>query len=485
LESVNNEYTYWCIDNICFEEKVTTPILDYHGDLEIIWPVLPHYPANRVMSLVNSGMGEIEVSAVDIVGDQVFSWLNSVSLPFSLNGSKQPDSPLCQLSLVLNIGFAPLESASYHAILRMTTSVGVLEFPLNGQGRSCDQAVPVEIGENWSPTQNTIYSYTAVVDELVTVSSCDPRNTVSPYQYSYDSFLGIFGSCDINNKIAENDDVEWEGCEFNRASSGATVMVRQGQTIYITWPFMYHNPLHAWDGFYFHVQSTPSTIPIDLGLNQTAYIGYEPLSCVTISPIIDGGVPPYSYQWSTGETTETITICPDNLPGSKALYEYSLIVIDSNGEVGIAFGTINIVDVRCGDDNDKVLMCKKTGKGTKQKHHTICVSPNAVPAQLATGATLGPCGDGAPVRDILTDLDFQIYPNPNFGEFRIQGTIDHDEKTSIRLLNVLGQIVYDENIAIPVGNFVHNIKLLDAMPGNYFITIRNGDNFYRQSLMIE
>lgn len=169
----------------------------------------------------------------------------------------------------------------------------------------------------------------------------------------------------------------------------------------------------------------------------------------------------------------------------KSLAEYFVTITDSRGATGQASVFVNIVDVRCGNKLDKVLVCKTTGNGKKQKKESICVSPNAVPAHLANGATLGDCGGGLPGRDGFPGEElFTVYPNPNPGDFTIEGIIFHDEKTLIEIRNILGQTMYREEVSLPSGSFVHRIKLLDAMPGMYFLMIRNGTDITRQSVIV-
>ncbi|MBL4703752.1 MAG: hypothetical protein JKY54_04475, partial [Flavobacteriales bacterium] len=44
-----------------------------------------------------------------------------------------------------------------------------------------------------------------------------------------------------------------------------------------------------------------------------------------LAPIISGGIPPYTYQWGTGQTTPTISVSP------SASQAYCLVVTDANG----------------------------------------------------------------------------------------------------------------------------------------------------------
>jgi hypothetical protein len=49
--------------------------------------------------------------------------------------------------------------------------------------------------------------------------------------------------------------------------------------------------------------------------------------------------------------------------------------------------TVRVIDARCGDLNDKVLVCGRTGANPTQ----VCVNRDAVPALLANWGTLDGC----------------------------------------------------------------------------------------------
>jgi len=171
----------------------------------------------------------------------------------------------CTGVLDLNVEFSPQSSGDFNAIMRINTDENVIDIPLTGFATGCEDAIPSVIGENWSQSQNTIYTYTADGQELLTISSCHPNNTTDPYQYSYDTYLYVYQSCDAGSLIAENDDVEWENCEYNRAASGVTVVVEAGETIYIAWPLIWPGSAHSEDGFMFTISSgrVPDDIYVD------------------------------------------------------------------------------------------------------------------------------------------------------------------------------------------------------------------------------
>jgi uncharacterized delta-60 repeat protein len=128
-------------------------------------------------------------------------------------------------------------------------------------------------------------------------------------------------------------------------------------------------------------------IPDALALSQgvsanTVYPGYSPASTITLIAQPNGSGP-YTYQWSTGATTQSIVVSP----GTETTYYVT--VTNASGCFVQMSKTVKVIDVRCGNKGDKVLICKVAlGNGNTQ---TLCLSPSAVPSHLATGSYLGSC----------------------------------------------------------------------------------------------
>ncbi|MFK7784395.1 MAG: hypothetical protein AB8B56_04715 [Crocinitomicaceae bacterium] len=120
-------------------------------------------------------------------------------------------------------------------------------------------------------------------------------------------------------------------------------------------------------------------IPVDLSANPTGGTGG-----------------PYTYLWSTGETSSTITVNPN------VTTTYSVSVTDANGcteNMSTNSTTVTVLN-RCGNNNQKSLICH-VPSGNNGNPQTICVSPNALNAHLATlwdlhgGDYCGPCASNS------------------------------------------------------------------------------------------
>ncbi len=133
----------------------------------------------------------------------------------------------------------------------------------------------------------------------------------------------------------------------------------------------------------------------------TLYWGYEPMQCATLQPAVASDAP-YEMIWSNGATTNSIEVCFD-APGRY--------IVRMNGVTGCMSTDsvfVNIVDVHCGNNDEKVAVCHTT-PGNPANAHTICINADGVPAHLAHGCSLGSCGFG----DYSGDADLRVSVTPN------------------------------------------------------------------------
>ena len=78
-------------------------------------------------------------------------------------------------------------------------------------------------------------------------------------------------------------------------------------------------------------------------------------------------------------TGASIQVCP------TTSQTYTVTVTDANGNTASDGANVEVLDVHCGNNNSKVLVCHNGS-------NTLCISPNAVPAHLDHGDQLGTCG---------------------------------------------------------------------------------------------
>jgi len=185
----------------------------------------------------------------------------------------------------------------------------------------------------------------------------------------------------------------------------------------------------------------PLPLAVAAGLDLTIFLGYENL-CVTLSAKASDGLPPYQYSWIPGNfTKQSILVCPTKTT------TYTVTAFDAGQNKAMDEVKVNVIDVRCGKDLKKVLVCHK-GK------QESCLTSPEVKEHLAHGDVLGACKapplpSDNPARPIITKLNldppskFSVtnYPNPVSAITRIQYEIPFDGRLSIKVYDVLGREV--------------------------------------------
>jgi hypothetical protein len=168
-----------------------------------------------------------------------------------------------------------------------------------------------------------------------------------------------------------------------------------------------------------------------------------------------------TYSWSPSDGLSNTNIAnPEFKPTKAGTYTFNVLVTSEYGCQASASVTINVMDVRCGDDGKKVAVCFKTnGKGEgygegdqdSKSGKPRCVSTEAVGEQLEHGGNLCACacqinndgnssdrfGDGtkAPVTLIA-------YPNPFGKHTTVSFTVPTAEQNvTLNVYNTMGKKV--------------------------------------------
>ncbi len=213
---------------------------------------------------------------------------------------------------------------------------------------------------------------------------------------------------------------------------------------------------------------------------KTVYFGYQPAACTTISSSISGGQAPFSYLWNTGQTSSSIQFCATS---PTAPSPFILVVTDQNGCTATPDEavTIEVMDVRCGNNNNKVQVCHVAGNGNSS---TKCVSPSEATIHLAHGDALGACGlvvcdpyqppmnsigtgHHHHVAEALEADHLLVFPNPAGSTITI-ALSPNPQAILFEIENSLGIKVLRERIAPDTER--HTMDVSKLPPGIYFIS---------------
>jgi len=78
------------------------------------------------------------------------------------------------------------------------------------------------------------------------------------------------------------------------------------------------------------------------------------------------------------------------------------------------------------------------------------------------------------VGSVATQSDITVLPNPNKGEFTIKGTLGtNDEQVTIELTDMLGQVVYKEQVQTTGGKISKHVKMTGIANGIYLLSLRS------------
>ncbi len=204
----------------------------------------------------------------------------------------------------------------------------------------------------------------------------------------------------------------------------------------------------------------------------TVYFGYESQACTLLEVTnITGGVAPYTYEWSTGETEESIEVCPEETA------TYSVTVTDANGCTQTTTTTVTVKDVVChsgtrqynwrGQNHikPKVQVC--------YRGRTLCVSQYGAKALLARGAYLGVCDN----QDPLPRVRFKVSPNPFVDHTNVILHSNTEAEVELKIYDFYGQLLRSSSRQIDAGKSNISLQLSDLRCGFYYLKTKvNGKN---------
>ncbi len=215
----------------------------------------------------------------------------------------------------------------------------------------------------------------------------------------------------------------------------------------------------------------PAEIVLTMIDDQVVYFGYPNGACATLSATsITGGTPEYTYEWSTGETTETIYVCPSETT------TYSLIVTDANGCSVTNEVLVEVINVVCETRNNNVRI-KMCYKGRMR-----CVPIQTVARVLQRGGSIGNC-DGTNNGALIVQT--RAYPNP----FNRGLTVELHAKThgeaKLMIFAATGDLVHTQKQWLAKGKTRVRLALTQLEPGMYILKTIGTDVARRNILIVK
>ncbi|WP_188547366.1 T9SS-dependent M36 family metallopeptidase [Hymenobacter qilianensis] len=187
------------------------------------------------------------------------------------------------------------------------------------------------------------------------------------------------------------------------------------------------------------VAAIPTSDVFTGGDSKVIYLGYGPQTVMLQA----SGDATNKYTWTPAEGLSDATIAnPIFTPTAAGTYTFTVKAVNADQCTKYASITITVVDVRCGNKNDKVLVCQKQGK-------EICISADAVETQLRIGGSLGACAPkakatvaSAKASDALATNDgLTASPNPTSANTTLAFTLAESGAYRLEVMNMQGAVV--------------------------------------------
>ena len=183
------------------------------------------------------------------------------------------------------------------------------------------------------------------------------------------------------------------------------------------------------------VNDAQHLISVVVNESPTVYLGADTSICMNHQITLDAANDGASFLWSTDETTQTIVADSSGL--------------DANNEKTISVVVTN--EYNCSTE-DEMLISFQDCSGI----------------------------------DELSSIDYvKVYPNPNHGQFELSLESLAHQTIHLQIRNLLGVMVYQEDIKVNKGNIKHSIDISNLAPQTYLLMIKTDEGQVIQRLVVE
>ncbi|MEO6883644.1 MAG: PKD domain-containing protein [Bacteroidia bacterium] len=204
----------------------------------------------------------------------------------------------------------------------------------------------------------------------------------------------------------------------------------------------------------------------------------------------------WTWQFSGGTPPTSLLQNPSVVYNTAGTYNVFLKVSNSNGADSITKNSVITINpdpaVPSITQAGNILTCTSTGLSyqwyynghilngavnqtytfTTNGHYTVIVTNPFGCSATSPADTVIDAG----IQENITQNSFSVFPNPNNGNFTLHFTVNKMSDYTIEIHNVVGQIVYKENLGNFLGTYSKQINLAGFGKGIYMLSLRNSNN---------
>ena len=215
---------------------------------------------------------------------------------------------------------------------------------------------------------------------------------------------------------------------------------------------------------------------------KTIFLGYGSQSVTMTATNSTSAANASTFSWSPATALSSATAAnPVFAPTQAGQYSFTVKATNEYGCTATAAETITVIDVRCGNKNDKVLVCHKTNSA-KNPWNQICIDANAVAAHLEKGSKLGTCASNPGARtsaeDLgstnpeVTELTVVVGPNPTRDMLRVDIKLPQPVEVLLEVRDLRGMLFQSRQLAPQGTSLNEKVSLADYPEGVYLLNVQ-------------
>jgi uncharacterized lipoprotein YddW (UPF0748 family) len=213
--------------------------------------------------------------------------------------------------------------------------------------------------------------------------------------------------------------------------------------------------------------------------NNTLALGYgaQQLTLTASNPSSAPGQTTYAWSPAAGLSTTTSGTTVFT-PTTAGTYTFTVEATNEYGCSQSAQVTLQVIDVRCGEKGDKVLVCHAT-RSARNPSNPLCLDASAVSAHLQKGGSLGSCTSGALASAkassavILSTPVLAAFPNPFVDQLTVNFTLEKaEEKVTLEIYDLYGKKVTQVYAGAAEANRTYSFEVNGSTLAGRFFYVR-------------
>ncbi len=164
-------------------------------------------------------------------------------------------------------------------------------------------------------------------------------------------------------------------------------------------------------------------------------LGNDTIICMNHSLVIDAGNPGSGFEWSTGATTQSIVADTTGL----------------NGQTEMSFSVVVTNEFGCSSEDAKLISFQ----------------------------------DCSGIDELSLVGNWMAYPNPSNGLMQLTIESQKNQSVMLEIVNLQGQMVYQETLQLEKSTFVHTLDLTQLAPQTYMLILRTNGAKEVKTIVIE